>query len=47
MANERTMRMEEMGKGQQDMQDKIFQVMKMEASLKNGKGIIEDPSLQD
>ena len=37
----------EIEKGQQDMQEKIFQVTKMVTSLKKEKGITEDPSLQD
>ena len=47
MANERTMRMEKIEKGQQDMQEKIFQVMKMVTSLTKRKGITEDPDSQD
>ena len=46
MANERTVRIEEIEKGQQDMQEKISQVTKMVMSLIKRKWITEDPSLQ-
>ena len=39
--------MEEIEKGQQDMQEKISQMTKMVMSLTKGKGIIEDPGSQD
>ena len=47
MANERTIRMEKIEKGQQDMQEKIFQVTEMVTSLTKRKGITKDPSSQD
>ena len=47
MENGRTVRIKEIEKGQQEMQEKIFQVTKMVTSLKKEKGITEDPSLQD
>ena len=40
------MRIEEIKKGQQEMQKKISQVTKMVTNLIKGKGIIDDPSLQ-
>ena len=40
------MRMEELEKDQQDMQEKLSQVMKMVMSLVREKGITDDPSLQ-
>ena len=43
MANERTMRMENIEKGQQDIQEKISQVTEMVTSLTKRKGITEDP----
>ena len=46
MTSEKNMRMEEIGNGQQEMQEKIAQMMKMVTSLTKGKGIIDDPSLQ-
>ena len=46
MTSEKNMRMEEMGNGQQEMQEKIAQMTKMVASLTKRKGITNDPSLQ-
>ena len=40
------MRMEEIGNGQQEMQEKIAQMTKMVANLTKGKGITDDHSLQ-
>ena len=45
MANERIMRMEDIEKRQQDMQEKVFQVTEMVTSLTKRKGITEDPDL--
>ena len=45
MANERIMRMEEIEKWQQDMQEKVSQVTEMVTSLTKRKGITEDPDL--
>ena len=39
--------MEKIEKGQQDMQEKISQMMKMVTSLTKRKRITEDPSSQD
>ena len=46
MASEKNMRMEEIGNGQQEMQEKIAQMTKMVTSLTKGKGITNGPSLQ-
>ena len=46
MASEKTMRVEEIEKGQQEMQEKIAQMMKMVTNLTRGKGITDDPDLQ-
>ena len=46
MTSEKNMRMEEIGNGQQDMQEKIVQMTKMVENLTKGKGIIDDPNLQ-
>ena len=46
MANEKNMRMEEIGKGQQEMKEKIAQMADMVTSLTKGKGITNDPSIQ-
>ena len=46
MENEKTPRMEELESGQQEMQKKIAQMMKMVTRLTRGKGITDDPSLQ-
>ena len=40
------MRMKEIGKGQQEMKEKIAQMVDMVTSLTNEKGITDDPSLQ-
>ena len=40
------MRMEELESGQQEMQEKIAQMMKMVTSLTKGKEITDGPSLQ-
>ena len=47
MADESTMRMEEIEKGQQDMQEKISQATEMVTSLTKGQGITKDPSSLD
>ena len=47
MASEKNMRMEEMGNGQQEMQEKIAQRTKVVMNLTKGKGITEGPSLQE
>ena len=41
------MRMEKIEKGQQDIQEKIFQGTEMVTSLTKRKGITKDPSSQD
>ena len=46
MASEKTMRVEEIEKGQQEMQEKIAQMTKTVTSLTKEKGITDDPSLQ-
>ena len=46
MASKKSMRMEEIGNGQQEMQEKIAQMTKMVANLTKGEGITDDPSLQ-
>ena len=46
MVSEKNMRMEEIGNGQQEMQEKIAQIMKMVTNLIKEKGIIDDSSLQ-
>ena len=46
MASEGNMRMEEIGKGQQKMKEKIAQMADMVTSLTKGKGITNDPGLQ-
>ena len=46
MASEKNMRMEKIGKGQQEMKEKIAQMADMVTSLTKGKGITDDPSLQ-
>ena len=45
MAGEKTMRMEELEEGQQDMQKKIAQMTKMVTSLTKGKGTPRETSL--
>ena len=45
MENEKTSRMEELESGQQEMQEKIAQMMKMVTNLTKGKGITDDPDL--
>ena len=40
------MRIEEIKKGQQEIQEKFSQVTKLVTNLTKGKGIIDDPSLQ-
>ena len=44
--SKKTMRMEELESGQQEMQEKIAQMMKMVTSLTKGKRITDGPSLQ-
>ena len=46
MTSEKTMRVKEIEKGQQEMQEKIVQMTKMVTNLTRGKGITDDPSLQ-
>ena len=46
MTSKKNMRMEEIGNGQQEMQEKIAQMTKMMTGLTKGKGITDDPSLQ-
>ena len=46
MASEKTMRMGEIGKGQQEMKEKIVQMVDMVINLTKGKGITDGPSLQ-
>ena len=46
MANGKTPRIEELESGQQEMQEKIAQMMKIVINLTNGKGITDDSSLQ-
>ena len=46
MANGRTMRIEEIEKWQQEIQEKISQITKMVINLTKGKGIIDNLSLQ-
>ena len=46
MENEKTPRMEELESGQQEIQEKTAQMMKMVTNLIKGKGITDDPSLQ-
>ena len=46
MESGKTPRMEEFESGQQEVQEKIAQMMKMVTSLTKGKGITDDPSLQ-
>ena len=40
------MRIEEIEKGQQEIQEKFSQVTKLVTNLTKGKGITDDPSLQ-
>ena len=47
MASEKNMRMEEIGNGQQEMQEKIARRTKVVMNLTKGKGIIEGPNLQE
>ena len=46
MEDEWTVRIEEIENGQQNMQEKMSQVMKMMTDLIKGNGIIEDPKSQ-
>ena len=46
MESGKTLRMEEMESGQQEMQEKIVQITKMVTNLTKGKGIADDPDLQ-
>ena len=46
MENEKTPRMEEIESGQQEVQKKTAQMMKMVTNLTKGKGIIDDSGLQ-
>ena len=46
MESEKTLRMEKLESGQQEMQEKIAQIMKMVTNLTKGKEIIDDPDLQ-
>ena len=45
MASEKNMRMEEIGNGQREMQEKIARRTKMVMNLTKGKGITEGPNL--
>ena len=47
MASEKNMRMEKIGNGQQEMQEKIARRMKVVMNLTKGKGITDGPSLQE
>ena len=47
MTSEKTTRVEETEKGQWQMQEKIFQTMKMAMNLTKGKWITDGPSLQE
>ena len=46
-ASEKNMRMEEIGNGQQEMQEKIAWMTKVVTNLTKGKGITDGPSLQE
>ena len=46
MESGKSPRMEELESGQQEMQEKIAQMMKMLTNLTKGKEIIDDPDLQ-
>ena len=46
MASEKTMRIEEIKNGQQEMQERIAQMANTMTSLTKGKGITDGPSLQ-
>ena len=46
IVSEKTMRVEEIEKGQQEMQEKTAQMADMVTSLTKGKGITDGPSLQ-
>ena len=45
MESRKTSRMEELESGQQDMQEKIAQMMKMVTNLTKRKGINDDPGI--
>ena len=47
MTSEKNMRMEEIGNGQQEMQEKITRRTKVVMNLTKGKGITEGPSSQE
>ena len=47
MASKKNMRLEEIGNGQQEMQEKIARRTKVVMNLTKGKGITEGPSLQE
>ena len=47
MASEKNMRMEEIGNGQQEMQENIAHRTKVVMNLTKGKGITEGPNLQE
>ena len=47
MASEKNMRMEEIGNGQQEMQEKIAFRTKVVMNLTKGKGITEGPNLEE
>ena len=47
MTSEKNMRMEEIGNGQQEMQEKIARRTKVVMDLTKGKGITEGPNLQE
>ena len=46
MENGRTMRIKEIEKGQQEIQEKFFQVTKLVTNLTKGKEITDDSSLR-
>ena len=46
MASEKNMIMEEIGKGEQEMQEKIVRMTKVVTNLTKRRGITDDPSLQ-
>ena len=47
MESEKTLRLEELENGQQEMQEKISRATNMVTSLTKGKGITDGPSLQE
>ena len=47
MASEKNIRMEEIGNGQQEMQEKIARITKVVTNSTKGKGITDGPSLRE